>query len=662
MRIGAQPGEKPFIAPIADPVELRMDPIGEGEQPLVSPRLRATHRKVIGSLFSARAAALFRYFGRLRRTERFRFGVARPAAFSYVFRSPLLSSMHNPSEPRTDPPAYPANHPDPPTTAAPRDADGRRDPDPGYRVKKTSLSSLVFLAWDHVLGHAEKAASRPDAQTPICGWIDWRVYIGGIVVFAAALSTFPLYYSNQNTKFLHGLAQAFPNRLGADWTAGTVDGLPVFSSFVFLVTRFGHPLLFHATELVLLGCFVGALLAIGVRTSPSSGSLLWFQTSLAAMIAVVAKKEGFDGVADQYLIGGYLQPSEFGVLFIVALALALYGRGTSAVLAAAAPAALLPAYMPIAAIIVGAIVVVGWRDHRALPPPLVSVVVFACLIVPEVDLALRFAPTDPDLFEKATRVLAIERIPYHSIPSMWFDAAAGVKLLLAVVALGLAPPGLLRYTLSGLFIYAVGGTLLVIATKYSGLMILAPWRASVIIVPVSIVLLVGRLLDWTMSQIGSRKTRTVLITPLLLVAIYSAVEGLRARHHISARPADHILFVREHHEPTDLYLTDPSDETFRLAAMTAQFISWKTHPYLDREIMEWQHRIDLARAVFADTGGEPPLHGIDCPALRSLLNAYPVTHVLLDAGPVRQNSTCPFLRPWFEGQRARILRVNRSAL
>jgi hypothetical protein len=568
--------------------------------------------------------------------------------------------MHVPSEPRTDPPVYPADHPDPPTTAVPGNADGR-DPDPGYRLKK--LAELVgFFTWGHGLGHLGKAASRTDAQTPICGSIDWRVYIGGTVLFAAAFSTFPLYYSNQNTKFLHGLAQAFPDRLGADWTAGTVDGLPVFSSFVFLVTRFGDPLLFHATEFVLLGCFVGALLAIGVRTSPSSGSLLWFQTSLAAMIAIIAKKEGFGGVAGQDLIGGYLQPSEFGILFIVALALALYGRRTSAVLAAAAPAALLPAYMPIAAIIVAAIAADGWRDHRALPLPLVSVVVFAFLIVPEVDLALRFGPTDPNLFEKATRVIAIERIPLHSIPSVWFDATAGVKVLLAVVALGLAPPGVLRYTLGGLFTYAVGGTLLVIATKYSGLMILAPWRASVIIVPVSIVLLVAHLLDWTMSQIGSRKACTVLITALLLVAIYSAAQGLRARHHISTRPADYVLFVLEHHEPTDIYLTDPSDETFRLAAMTAQFISWKTHPYLDREVLEWRHRIDLARAVFADTGDKPPLHGINCRALRSLLNAYPVTHVLLDSGPVGQKSTCPFLRPWFVGQRAWILRVNRSAL
>ena len=512
-----------------------------------------------------------------------------------------------------------------------------------------------------MLRPSEIIGSRLDKHAPTRRWIDWRVCIGAMVVFVASVPTFPLYHQNQNTKFLHGLARAFPDRLGADWTAATVDGLPVFSNFVFLVARFGDPLLFYAMELALLGCFVCALLAIGVKTSPSSGASLWFQSALAAILAVFAKKAGFDGVADQYLIGGYLQPSEFGVLFIVALALAFYGRWNSAVLAAAAPAALLPAYIPMAAIIVGSIAFVRWRDHRVLPPPVVSVIVLALLIICPADLALRFAPTDPDLFARATRILAVERTPHHSIVSTWFDATAFLKLLLVIVALGLAPRGLLRFALGGLFIYAVGGTIVVIATNYSGLMILAPWRASVIIVPVSIVLLVGRLLNSTMSPM-SRKTRTVLIVPLLLVAVSSAAEGgLRAfRRHIAARPADHVLFVRKHHEPTDLYLTDPFDKTFRLAAMTAQFVSWKTHPYLDREVIEWHHRIKLATAVFADTNGV--LHGIDCSALRSLLDAYPVTHVLLDDFRVEQKSTCPFLQTWFVGQKSRIMTVNRSEL
>ena len=45
------------------------------------------------------------------------------------------------------------------------------------------------------------------------------------IIFAISFPAEPLYYSNQNTKFLHGLAQAGLGNLGADWTAATVDPL-----------------------------------------------------------------------------------------------------------------------------------------------------------------------------------------------------------------------------------------------------------------------------------------------------------------------------------------------------------------------------------------------------------------------------------------------------
>src|SRR6476619_918642 len=101
--------------------------------------------------------------------------------------------------------------------------------------------------------------------------------------------------------------------------------------------------------------------------------------------------------------------------------------------------------------------------------------VLALLIAPLADLALRLAPTDPDLFARATRILAIGVIPAHSIPLVWFDATAFVKLSLAIATLGLAPRGVLRFALGGLIIYAVVGTIVAIATNYSPLMILAPW-------------------------------------------------------------------------------------------------------------------------------------------------------------------------------------------
>ena len=76
--------------------------------------------------------------------------------------------------------------------------------------------------------------------------------IGLCAAFIAATWMAPLYFQNQNTKFLHGLATAMPDRLGADWTAGTVDGLPVFTALVHGIAAWSTPLLFYALEAALL--------------------------------------------------------------------------------------------------------------------------------------------------------------------------------------------------------------------------------------------------------------------------------------------------------------------------------------------------------------------------------------------------------------------------
>jgi hypothetical protein len=505
-------------------------------------------------------------------------------------------------------------------------------------------------------------------MAPIQPRVDWRVAFGGALLFVAASHIPPLYESNQNTKFLHAFAYAFPDRLGADWMATTVDGLPAFSGLVYLVARFAHPLFFYGAECLLLFALVAALLTIAVDTARRPTASLWLEVAIAgalvAIATIVSLTRLFRGVADQGLIDGYLQPSEFGVFFVVALALALRGWGGTALLVAALPAAFHPAYVTIAAVLILAMVVARWRDSRSLPSLPLTIAVLAILILPSADLAFRFAPTDPATFEQALDIVAHERIPYHSDPSQWFRADAVAKLLIAVAALALAPPGLLRIALGWLLISVVVGTLLVVFTGHAGLSLVAPWRASVVIVPVSIVILLARLLDFLDGRLTTRRARMAAVVPFVLIALVGAGRGLHAKYksYLAASPPDYIQYVREHHDPTDLYLTDISDSTFRLAAMAAQFVSWKTHPYLDTEVIEWRRRVDFAQAVFAGTGDGSGAQGINCAALRLLLDAYPVTHVLVDPQRIGPNAACDFLLPWFSGNDGRILHVDRSLL
>src|SRR5688572_3588681 len=95
------------------------------------------------------------------------------------------------------------------------------------------------------------------------------------VVFAVAHTQSPLYFSNQNQYFLHGLAAGGRGDLDRDWLANTRDPTPVFSSAVAVAYRvFGEwPL--QAGYFVLLGVYFVSLVALVHALWPFSPLSPW---------------------------------------------------------------------------------------------------------------------------------------------------------------------------------------------------------------------------------------------------------------------------------------------------------------------------------------------------------------------------------------------------
>src|SRR4051812_47995736 len=76
--------------------------------------------------------------------------------------------------------------------------------------------------------------------------------------FSVAYCQAPLYYSNQNQYFVHGLAQAGRGFLADDWLATTADPTPVFSALVAFTVRYLHPWLFHVYYALILGVYAAS--------------------------------------------------------------------------------------------------------------------------------------------------------------------------------------------------------------------------------------------------------------------------------------------------------------------------------------------------------------------------------------------------------------------
>src|SRR5262245_55614865 len=111
-------------------------------------------------------------------------------------------------------------------------------------------------------------------------------------IFAVAYTQAPLFYSNQNQYFVHGLAQAGFGNLDHDWLANTTDPTPIFSALVAFTHRFLGDSWFYSYFFVCLAIYALAMLALFTSLSgsrPDSLAGLVFMTLLTLMHSGAAR-------------------------------------------------------------------------------------------------------------------------------------------------------------------------------------------------------------------------------------------------------------------------------------------------------------------------------------------------------------------------------------
>ena len=316
-------------------------------------------------------------------------------------------------------------------------------------------------------------------------------------LFGLAYGQAPLYTSNQNQYFLHGLAQAGRGNLGQDWLANTADPTPLFTGLVRLTAGLLDERLFYLYFLLLAAVYLHSLWGIADRlfglSSSGGRSLLFLATffvlhSAGLRIALGRFAGGgweylFDGgVAGQRLLGTVLQPSTFGVLLLLGVDQFLRGRPYRAAAAAAVSALLHPTYLLCAAVLVGSMVWLLYRRERNLRMPLWAGGLALALVLPALVYNARtFLPASP----AALQILAQVRLPEHAVVAEWIDPAAAVKLAVILLAIYLVRGS----PLSAILAVGAGAALLLtvvqLLTGSHSLALLFPWRITTYLVPLA---------------------------------------------------------------------------------------------------------------------------------------------------------------------------------
>jgi hypothetical protein len=336
------------------------------------------------------------------------------------------------------------------------------------------------------------------------------------------------------------------------------------------------------------------------------------------------------GVAGQYLLGPVLQPSAFGVLLVVAVALFIHERPFLAALCVGLAAIFHSTYL-----LPGALLMLGFLAVLRLQgQPLGAVAVGGLaliLVAPVVAYVLiTFAPTSPADFREAQHILADFRIPHHCRPELWFDWIAGAQIGWVALAVLLVRRSNLSIVLVVPFALAVVLTLIQVATGSDTLALLFPWRISAVLVPIATAIILSRVIVLLPSWVEGKVV--LAVAAVILVCLVAGGVWITVTHQgfqVNDNEQGVLDFVHTDKSAGDVYfipvtvpdlaksthgslssdfkplpskLADdriiPVDlQRFRLPTGAPIYVDFKSVPYADVDVLEWRRRIDRAQHI-----------------------------------------------------------------
>jgi hypothetical protein len=475
------------------------------------------------------------------------------------------------------------------------------------------------------------------------------------IVFALAYAQAPLYTSNQNQYFLHGMAQAGVGDLRTDWLAGTVDPTPIFSALVRLTIGVFHSdWLFYVEYGLLLGVYAGSWLAILATMFPLGRDARRWSVAVAALVLLhsAAMRYGLsqiggadwsylleDGLAGQRALGSVFQPSVFAVFLLLSVALFLHEKRWQGVLAAAFAATVHPTYLLGAAILTTAYMFTQWREDHALRRPVILGVFALATVAPILVYAYgSFLNSDFSIAHHARVLLVNDRIPHHALVSVWFGWPDAWKVMVIAAAIWVSR----RSKLSPILWISTGAAAaLTIAQILSGSVLLAlifPWRISVFVFPLAILVLLAAALSALWSRLDARVLRTLSIMAGVSVMMVVGIGIVRFTLDLqkkASQPERALMnFVAAHPQPGAIYMIPLKMQDFRLATGAAVYVDKESIPYRDLDVLEWNRRLVLAHGFFDK---------LSCSAVEKFQQREGITHLVVETDNNPQVRVCPNL-------------------
>ncbi len=329
------------------------------------------------------------------------------------------------------------------------------------------------------------------------------------------------------------------------------------------------------------------------------------------------------GVANQYILGAGLQPSVFGVLLVLSVSTFLNERWYLAVTWAALAGVMHSTYLLSAALLTLAYLYLLLRDGRRRDAAFVGL--WALLVVSPVVAynLIAFAPSSTETFAEAQHLLAHVRIPHHTQVNRWLDGIAWMQLGWILGAMFLVRKSRLFVVL----VVCVGGSLalslLQVFTGNDTLALLFPWRTSSFLVPLATAIILARVIHRFVDSLPSAMELVSGIVCAICAMGGIAIIYFNLGYRTNEDELSLLAYIRDNKSADDLYLLPveipklasgkrgaaslnfappPQRSTqkqnisvdlqqFRLYTGAPIYIDFKSIPYKDVEVLEWDRRV-----------------------------------------------------------------------
>ncbi|MBD3377683.1 hypothetical protein GF406_21825 [candidate division KSB1 bacterium] len=436
------------------------------------------------------------------------------------------------------------------------------------------------------------------------------------LVFSISYTQFPLYYGNQNTYFIHGLADANHEALKEDLLYKSPDPFPVFSQLVKLVSTVNSGL-FYFFHFILSATYLTSLIGIIRYLFNFKFNDISYHLSIILIIIVHSHllarvssrlfnynlKNIFTvGFAEQEVLGHVFQPSAFGVLFILAIFLLIKRYNFLALLLIIITPLFHSTYF-LSAIILSLIILLKLKSARHF---LFFLIFSAILWSPYIFYILyNFSPTTLDSMKIASDILVHKRVPHHADIRYWFDFDSLVRtfIILAGILVVRKKQDLFQILLissSVCFFFMI----IQYFIQNNQLALLFPWRLSVWILPITSVIF----LTWIFHQLYEllwhykylQKTILYVFLITVFISLLWGSKSILKNYKIRRDLEDMSLFsyIAASKPESPHFLINTTFENFRLTTFVPVYVDRKSHPYKDKDIIEWYKRLQLAELIY----------------------------------------------------------------